>query len=212
MQILQFLIGFFAIAVFPLILAGYGGHLATLALDGVARKKALLIIWSLAGCGILAAGLNQYFFYKSEKELQGRLNSIDQTGQKILKGFINSQWGLNANQLDLLSRVMSKFIMPEEKEDFITCVMGDPDSTKFAINLVKAFRDAGWQLSGNGFGRANFNKTVTGVIIKFHSEESNPPGLNEFVAILRQANIEPIGELDNKIPNDRFRIIIGRKP
>jgi len=56
-------------AVFPLALAGYGGHLATLALQAHSkeRRKALFIVWGLAILGVVAFGVSQIFTYRSDR-------------------------------------------------------------------------------------------------------------------------------------------------
>ena len=107
---------------------------------------------------------------------------------------------------------MSPFAQTDDRGDLITCVLGDPDSTKFAVHLVGAFRAAGWNLSGSGFNQAIFSGTPTGLIIKLHSQDSTPPGLQEFVMTLRESGIEPVGEIDTALPPDRFQIIVGGKP
>ncbi|HEU5352085.1 MAG TPA: hypothetical protein VFU55_10850 [Terracidiphilus sp.] len=63
---------FIAVAVFPLALAGYGGHLATLALgDGSSRKKiALAIVWGLATCGVIVFGISQIMSYTASTQQQ----------------------------------------------------------------------------------------------------------------------------------------------
>jgi hypothetical protein len=130
-----------------------------------------------------------------------------------LKSLIAGQhWGLDAGHLALLSQRVAKYGSPRDRGDLITCILGDPDSTKFATNLVGAFRAAGWNLTGSGYSQAVFSGIVKGVVVKLHSKDSNPPGLNEFVATLRESGIEPTGEIDSNVPPDVFRIIIGMKP
>jgi hypothetical protein len=59
-----------AVAVFPLALAGYGGHLATLALEDkpIKKRNALFIVWSLAIGGIVLFALSQCVAYKTDTE------------------------------------------------------------------------------------------------------------------------------------------------
>jgi hypothetical protein len=121
-------------------------------------------------------------------------------------------WGLTQEQLTLLTRRMAPFASTADRGNLITASMSDPDSTKFGFGLVAAFRAAGWVLAGSGLGRAMFSGPVAGVIVKIHSRESDPPGLRPFVATLREAGIEPVGEIDDKMPNERFEIIVGDKP
>jgi len=264
---LPHIVGFLAMACIPLVLAGYGGHLAAMVLEEKKRRKALRIVWGFAILGIIMAGLQQWLNYKSEAELRGRLDSIENTGKAIasdiktfskkessetkivsipprkpnkqpekqkkiedqrddlkdkeslkniekgiseLKGLVAEQkWGLSAEQLISLSRRISVLHKPEDTGDLITCVLGDPDSTKFAVNLVGAFEVAGWR---NSLSQAIFSGNPTGIIIKLNSQQSDPPGLREFVGILREAGIEPTGEVDSKVPSDHFKIIVGRKP
>src|SRR5882757_8892659 len=69
-----YVLTFIAVAVFPLALAGYGGHLATLALpeSSWAKKKALAIVWGLAIIGIALFGISQILSYRSDKARDGK--------------------------------------------------------------------------------------------------------------------------------------------
>jgi hypothetical protein len=130
-----------------------------------------------------------------------------------IKSMLSQQhWGLNAEQLVALSRRMAPFAQLKERGDLITCVLGDPDSTRFATSLVAAFRSAGWNLPGSGFSQAVFSGNVEGIVIQVHSREDKALGLLEFVTTLREAGINPIGELNPNIPVGEFQIIVGRKP
>ncbi len=130
-----------------------------------------------------------------------------------IKNLLQQQhWGLNAEQLLALSRKMAPFAKLEERGDLITCVLGDPDSTRFATSLVAVFRAAGWKLPGSGFNQAVFSGTVEGVIIQLHSKEDKAFGLLEFVTSLREAGITPVGQIDDSVPSGEFRIVIGRRP
>jgi hypothetical protein len=130
-----------------------------------------------------------------------------------LKHLITGQrWGLSGEQLAALSRSMAAYAPNREAPELITCVLGDPDSARFATNLVEAFRYAGWKLPGSGFSQAVFMGPVAGIVIKLHSREDQPPGLLEFVRSMRGAGIEPVGEIDEKVPIGDFRIIVGNRP
>ncbi|HEV1995170.1 MAG TPA: hypothetical protein VGR03_12645 [Candidatus Acidoferrum sp.] len=122
------------------------------------------------------------------------------------------RWGLNAEQLVSLARRMTPYAPEKERGDLITCILGDPDSIKFATSLVAALRSAGWKLPGSGFGQAVFSGDVEGVVIKLNSTADKPPGLFDFVTSLREAGINPVGLVDPKVPPNEFQIIIGRKP
>jgi hypothetical protein len=132
--------------------------------------------------------------------------------EDIKKLIVGQRWGLTEGQLADLSRKMAPYASNRDRGDLITCILGDPDSTKFALALVAAFRNAGWNLTGSGYNQAVFSGAAEGIILKVHSKESSPSGLLELVTTLRQAGIEPIGELDDKVPSQEFQIIVGRKP
>ncbi|HWF37523.1 MAG TPA: hypothetical protein VG322_03325 [Candidatus Acidoferrales bacterium] len=55
---------------FPLLLAGYGGHLATLAMEPGSKEKrnALAIVWGLTVLGILVFAVTQAMQYRSDKQ------------------------------------------------------------------------------------------------------------------------------------------------
>jgi hypothetical protein len=65
-----YIIGFLAAAFFPLALAGYGGHLAVMAMpeNGRGRKKALWIVWSLAILGVIASGISTVIAYRADRD------------------------------------------------------------------------------------------------------------------------------------------------
>jgi len=96
-MLLPYVIGFLAVAVFPLALAGYGGHLATLALaDGTKRRRALILVWGLAALGVVFAGLQQIEAYRSDKEhdasqdtLKSKLDTSLQR-QEYMRGQLDS--------------------------------------------------------------------------------------------------------------------------
>jgi len=141
-------------------------------------------------------------------DVKGIENGIDELKRLI----VGQRWGMSADQLVALSRQMMRFVPSHDRGDLITCVLGDPDSTKFTESLVAAFRSAGWMLPGTGYNQAIFSGSPEGVIVKLHSKESDPSGLREFVVALRASGIEPTGVVDDKIPTGEFQIIVGRKP
>ena len=65
---MPYLISFLAVALVPLVLAAYGGHLAASVLAGENRRRALWFVWSLAAVGVFMAGLQQYNAYRSDKD------------------------------------------------------------------------------------------------------------------------------------------------
>lgn len=147
------------------------------------------------------------------EETAKSLQNIEHGISELQKHIGPQTWGLSAEQLVLLTRRMGPYAHPEEdRGDFITCALGDPDSTQFAANLVGAFRAAGWNLPGSGFNQAIFFSNPVGLFVKVHSETSQPPGLSEFVTTLREAGIEPQGIVEASVPEDRFQVVIGHKP
>jgi hypothetical protein len=70
-----------AVAAFPLALAGYGGHLATLALPERSKKKrmALAIVWGLAIGGVLIFAASQVTAYRSDKIKDGKNDAFKST-------------------------------------------------------------------------------------------------------------------------------------
>lgn len=69
-----YVLTFIAVAVFPLALGGYGGHLATLALPkgSTQKRKAITIVWFLAIVGILLFGASQISTYRADKSRDRR--------------------------------------------------------------------------------------------------------------------------------------------
>jgi hypothetical protein len=145
-------------------------------------------------------------------EKEESLEEISKKFDELYTSITGQTWGLNKEQLKILSHRLQPYGSSKETEDLVTCVFGDSDSQKFAFNLVGAFRDAGWNLPGSGFNRAIFNNDLIGVFVVIHSKESKAPGLKEFIITLREAGIEPKGIIDINMPDDKFRIIVGRKP
>jgi hypothetical protein len=122
------------------------------------------------------------------------------------------RWGLNEDHLRRLVNRMAPYAPSQDRGDLITCMLNDADSTRFALNLVAAFRSAGWTLGGSGYNQAVMMPPPTGIVVVLHSRESNPPGFLEFINTLREAGIEPIGNLDDHVPENNFKIIVGMKP
>lgn len=147
------------------------------------------------------------------EETTKSLQNIEQGITELKKRMGPQTWGLSAEQLVRLSRRIAPYTHPEEdRGDLITCVLGDAESTQFAVNLVAAFRSAGWNLPGSGFSQGIFSGNPVGLFVKIHSEDSRPPGLSELVVTLREAGIEPQGIVEASVPDDRFQIVIGHKP
>lgn len=148
---------------------------------------------------------------RSQRTLDDRLTSIDMTGKTVLRKLPGS-WSLDAEHLALLTQRVSKYASSRDAGIRIICVLGDPDSNRFAGTLVTAFRAAGWNLLGAGYDQAVSLGAIDGVFIHIHSRDSRPSGLKELVTTLREGGIEPRPETDDKVPDDRFEVVIGRRP
>lgn len=175
------------------------------------------------GCGIIIAiGLVVWWWTPTNNltDASPSVFSKNQSGGITANNvFINPHpppqkiWGLNDKQLALLTQRMSPYAQSDEKGDFITCLMNNPDSTKFATSLAAAFRSAGWTIPGrDGFASALFHGAPVGIIVTIHSKDARPSGLKEFLATLKEADIDYKWQADQSLPPDRFKIIVGHRP
>jgi hypothetical protein len=123
------------------------------------------------------------------------------------------KWALNERELtDLVTRLKPFARAPQTGiHDFITAVMGDSYSLAFAYDLERAFRMAGWN-TGSGVAMGMFNGPVEGIILKIRSADARPLGSIELATTLKQAGIQPFGEVTAAIPENEFRIIVGSPP
>jgi hypothetical protein len=67
-EVWPYIVTFVAVAVFPLALAGVGGHLATIALadDPNRRLRTVLLVWALAITGVVFFGISQVMTYRAD--------------------------------------------------------------------------------------------------------------------------------------------------
>lgn len=77
-----YLINFLAVAAIPLAIGGYGAHLAAKILDSPERRKALSVIWILAGLGVLLSGLQQVLIYRSDRAMELRQVSLQEKSER----------------------------------------------------------------------------------------------------------------------------------
>lgn len=125
------------------------------------------------------------------------------------------RWALNDEQITKLAQRMAPYADKSPKDrDLIDATLGNPDSAAFAWSLVAAFRAAHWNgVGGSGFGQAIFNQPVEGIRIRLHAVGDHVPGLQEFIATMREAGIEPTGEIAPQlIPEGGFQIVVGDRP
>jgi hypothetical protein len=126
------------------------------------------------------------------------------------------KWGLTPEQLLKLSERMAPFAPQEERPDLVLCVMNDVASMRFGENLGKALRDAGWKIGTRNCAPAMFSIAKEGIVIQASRETfqrpSAAPGLLEFAESMKEFRILPEGEVNDGIPVDQFKIIVGAKP
>ncbi len=101
---------------------------------------------------------------------------------------------------------------PNEQKPFITCVLGDRQSIRFAAKLAAAFKNAGWKIKGEGYYQAISEPVDEGVKFHVHSRTENIPVLNILAATLQVFGIQPVGYVREQIPPGQFDIVIGLKP
>lgn len=82
----QYILSFIAGAFFPLALGGYGGHLAAVALPDKPskRRRALVLVWTLAGLGVASSGVQQVVSFHADHQ-KDLADAADQTsiGSKL---------------------------------------------------------------------------------------------------------------------------------
>lgn len=93
--------------------------------------------------------------------------------------------------------------------------MGDPESITYAMDFKAAFRAAGWQFTGpdnDGVSQAAFSGVPRGVIVIVRSREDlGAPELQALGAALAKIGGRPFAELDPKMAQGQFRIVVGAK-
>jgi hypothetical protein len=70
------MVSFLAVALFPLLLAGYGGHLAAKAFPGEEKAFALKIVWGLAILGVITSGVQQFLAYQTDYKNEGKQSDL----------------------------------------------------------------------------------------------------------------------------------------
>jgi hypothetical protein len=155
--------------------------------------------------------------HENPDKVQNDTNSFSKGIQELKSLIVGQHWGLNADQLVVLSQRMLPFAATvntwQGGDDMVTAILGNQDSMKFAFNLVMALRSAGWNLPGSGFSQAIFTGYPTGFIIQIHSrEDATMPIVKQLVATMQQDNIQVHGEIADKVPPGQCRMIVGAKP
>jgi hypothetical protein len=173
--------------------------------------------------GLLGVGMTglQAFRASEARDLQ-RLElkaSIEdaprKTASELLKivpaGTLKTPWGLTHEQLQALSKKISKY--PKYgRGNRVISMLGNADSLRFATNLFfEAFVAAGWA-SGSGPEQMTPTGYSPGVVFRFHSKSQTAPGLAEIISAMREAGIEPRGVIDETVPAENFDVYIGANP
>jgi hypothetical protein len=155
-------------------------------------------------------------------------NGIGSIGGTLINPQVNNfgymQKDLTPDQIASLSNVIKGFARPISSGDLITCQMGDSNSCVVARSLVKAFRSAGWNLPGSGYGQSLMTEPPESVLIVIRktgsltmgkpvtSADGLPSGAYELANALSKIGINVQFSLDDGVPADKFRIVVGTKP
>jgi uncharacterized membrane protein YgaE (UPF0421/DUF939 family) len=89
-----YLINFLAAAAIPLAIGGYGAHLAAKILEIPERRKALAMIWLLAGIGVLLSGLQQVLMHRSDRSLELKQATLEAKAERDQQQL---QWKLDSS-------------------------------------------------------------------------------------------------------------------
>jgi hypothetical protein len=129
---------------------------------------------------------------------------------------------LSNEQAENIVELMRPLNDGTDRGDLITSQLGDTNSLEVALQLVKIFRTAGWNLSGSGYNQAVYSNPPEPLLILVHSAASTPDGkvdntslpsgIPEFGKILHSAGVNVGISVDASIPPGKFRIIVGIKP
>ncbi len=115
----SYLITFIAIAVFPLALAGYGGHLATLGLPNGSKEKrrALIIVWTLAAIGVLLFGVVQMTAYHADSTRDKKDEAFRNSVETKLQAIIDEPdiAARKEQAVDFKAQIVSKVMRRERK-------------------------------------------------------------------------------------------------
>jgi hypothetical protein len=147
--------------------------------------------------------------------LFGRMDTSQpgkKTGISAPKTIVGSTWGLTPDQIKIISERMRPFAGGDDRGDLIWAIAGNNDSEEFASQLVEAFRSAGWNLPGIGYGTFSSNAHPIGIVIRTQPGSYSPRGFTELATAFYEAGIYISGEKDATMPLDNFRIVVGIKP
>jgi hypothetical protein len=127
---------------------------------------------------------------------------------------------LSANQLSAFTSLVKPLADGSDRKDLITCQLGDSNSCGIAVQLVSAFRDAGWNIPASGYSQAVMMPPPEALMIVVYPPSTEevtantelPSGAFEIATFLKKAGVNVMFVGDAKLPRDRFRIVVGTHP
>lgn len=92
----------------------------------------------------------------------------------------------------------------------ISSPVGDPESHRFALDLVEALRDAGWRVDGTAIGLVMHNPPLIGIRIRGRTQgilrTQSIMALREGLILL---DIAPMTEVESNLPDDIVVLRVG---
>jgi hypothetical protein len=192
-----YITAFVAVALFPLFLAGIGGHLATLAVEDLRERRNWKIgVWGLAALGILAVGLQQFQSYDSDNVHDKKQEAL----QQKLDTSIRSEENIKG-QLQNLAFVFSKL---EARPSSTT----DPTEKRVIETLLAASQRAAISEPPEKMGKPGFRglsnrelrEKVNSLVSQIRSIEEQFE--KEDSAVIRMPSFDPS---KTKPENDQLR-------
>jgi hypothetical protein len=174
------------------------------------------LVLGLFGIGITVAQAIRAT--NTQNELQATIEKVPRT---IAKEFLNSggnvatvkrkPWSLTAETTSIITTRMAPFADGTDREDLVGILYFDQDSVRLASEVQTAFRAAGWKIPVKGIGWVGKDPTVyrAGLFLLRHSAGDEPRGMRQLAGILDEAGISPTIVIDEDVPSDRFRILVG---
>lgn len=163
----------------------------------------------------------QFQVTETDSQARAEIESLRSENEK-LKAQLDevkksSKWGPTDEQFTVIAsnlRTIASIepIPSDEQDPFISCVMGDAGSIRFAAKLADAFKKAGWKLKDVGYVQAISSPVREGVAVHVHSETNIPRTLDTLVGTLKSFGIECTGYIREQLPPGHFDIDIGLKP
>jgi hypothetical protein len=153
-------------------------------------------------------------------------NGIGAIGGTLINPQVNNfgymQKTLSQDWMIYISGLMKPLADTSDRGDLITCQMGNTNSCDLAVQLVKIFRDAGWNLPGSGYSQSVMMTAPAPLLIMVQSakatptgavdKSSLPPGVEQLATALKNCGVDVQISIDEKVPINKFKILIGDHP